>query len=65
LSRYGGKPGYGKFLLANADSVLSNNRNQTGQFGLRWAGPFDQADASRQTSAVEVLIAAAALTAEG
>jgi len=39
---------------------LANDRNEAGQFGLRWAGPFDRADASRQTSAVEVLIAAAA-----
>ena len=63
LSRYVSKPEYGAFLLANADSVLASNRNQAGQFGLHWAGPFDGADASRQTSAVEVLIAAAALTA--
>ena len=55
-----GKPAYGAFLLANADSVLASDRNAAGQFGLRWAGPFDRADASRQTSAVEVLIAAAA-----
>jgi predicted alpha-1,6-mannanase (GH76 family) len=63
LSRHVSKPGYGAFLLTNADSVLARNRNQAGQFGLHWAGPFDGADASRQTSAVEVLIAAAALTA--
>jgi predicted alpha-1,6-mannanase (GH76 family) len=63
LSRHVRKPEYGTFLLANARSVLANNRNQEGQFGLHWAGPFDRADASRQTSAVEVLIAAAALTA--
>jgi predicted alpha-1,6-mannanase (GH76 family) len=63
LSRHVRKPEYGTFLLANAGSVLANNRNQECQFGLHWAGPFDRADASRQTSAVEVLIAAAALTA--
>jgi predicted alpha-1,6-mannanase (GH76 family) len=60
FSRDRGKPEYGAFLRANADSVLANDRNEAGQFGLRWAGPFDRADASRQTSAVEVLIAAAA-----
>ena len=60
FSRCAGKPEYGAFLLANADSVLANNRNAAGQFGLHWAGPFDRADASRQTSAVEVLIGAAA-----
>jgi predicted alpha-1,6-mannanase (GH76 family) len=65
FSRHAGKPEYGAFLLANADSVLANDRNAAGQFGLRWAGPFDRADASRQTSAVELLVAAAASTAQG
>jgi predicted alpha-1,6-mannanase (GH76 family) len=57
-----GKPAYREFLLANADSVWENARNSDDQFGLRWGGPFDQADASRQSSALEVLTAAAALT---
>jgi predicted alpha-1,6-mannanase (GH76 family) len=61
FARHRGKPAYRAFLLANADSVLAHARNRAGQFGLRWTGPFDKADASRQTSAVEVLIAAAAL----
>jgi predicted alpha-1,6-mannanase (GH76 family) len=56
-----GKPAYRAFLLANAGSVWDNNRNRADQFGLHWAGPFDQADASRQSSALEVLVAAAAL----
>jgi predicted alpha-1,6-mannanase (GH76 family) len=60
--RCGGQPAYRAFVLANADSVWDNARNQADQFGLRWGGPFDRADASRQTSAVEVLTAAAALT---
>ena len=63
FSRPSGKPAYRGFILANADSVLASAANPAGQFGLRWTGPFDKADASRQTSAVEVLIAAAALTA--
>jgi predicted alpha-1,6-mannanase (GH76 family) len=53
---------YRDFLLANADSVWDRARGADGQFGLRWAGPFDRADASRQSSALEVLTAAAALT---
>jgi len=61
--QHSGRPAYRAFILANADSVLENARNPAGQFGLRWAGPFDRADASRQTSAIEVLTAAAALTA--
>jgi predicted alpha-1,6-mannanase (GH76 family) len=58
---YSGRPAYRAFLLANADSVLDKARNPAGQFGLRWAGPFDRADASRQSSALEVLTAAVAL----
>lgn len=61
--RHGGKPAYRAFIMANADSVWGNARNAADQFGLRWAGPFDRADASRQSSAVEVLIAAADLAA--
>ncbi|HEY5018741.1 MAG TPA: glycoside hydrolase family 76 protein [Streptosporangiaceae bacterium] len=57
-----GKRAYREFLLANADSAWDRARNSAGQFGLRWAGPFDRADASRQSSALEVLTAAAALT---
>jgi predicted alpha-1,6-mannanase (GH76 family) len=52
---------YRRFILANADSAWDSARNQADQFGLRWAGPFDQADASRQSSALEVINAAAAL----
>jgi predicted alpha-1,6-mannanase (GH76 family) len=63
FSQHSGRPAYPAFLLTNADSVWANARNPAGQFGLRWAGPFDRADASRQTSAVEVLTAAAALVA--
>jgi predicted alpha-1,6-mannanase (GH76 family) len=57
-----GKRAYREFLLANADSAWDRDRNSGDQFGLRWAGPFDRADASRQSSALEVLTAAAALT---
>jgi predicted alpha-1,6-mannanase (GH76 family) len=56
-----GNRAYRDFLLRNADSVWANARNAENQLGLRWAGPFDRADASRQSSALEVLIAAAAL----
>ena len=63
FSRLSGKPAYRAFILANADSVLASARDPAGQFGLRWAGPFDRADASRQSSAVDLLTAAADLTA--
>jgi predicted alpha-1,6-mannanase (GH76 family) len=63
FQRLSAKPAYRAFILANADSVWRNARNADGQLGLRWAGPFDKADASRQSSALEVLTAAADLTA--
>jgi predicted alpha-1,6-mannanase (GH76 family) len=55
------RPAYRDFLLRNAESIWDNSRNQRNQFGLRWTGPFDIADASRQSSALEALNAALAL----
>jgi len=57
----GRQPAYRAFILANARSVWDNNKNANHQFGLRWTGPFDQVDAARQSSALDVLIAAVAL----
>jgi predicted alpha-1,6-mannanase (GH76 family) len=65
LWQCGAQPGYAAFITANADALWDKARNSAGQFGLRWAGPFDQADASRQSSAVEALTAAAAVTGSG
>jgi predicted alpha-1,6-mannanase (GH76 family) len=55
------QPAHRAFILANAGSLWARGQNTAGQFGLRWAGPFDRADAARQGSALDVLIAAAAL----
>jgi predicted alpha-1,6-mannanase (GH76 family) len=57
------QPAYRAFILANARSIWENNRNRKNQFGMRWTGPFDQADAARQSSALDALNAAVALTA--
>jgi predicted alpha-1,6-mannanase (GH76 family) len=59
---HGRQPAYRTFILANADSLWAGNRNAHAEFGLRWTGPFDRADASRQSSALDALIAAAALS---
>jgi predicted alpha-1,6-mannanase (GH76 family) len=56
------QPAYRTFILANARSVWDNSKNASHQFGLRWTGPFDRADASRQSSALDGLNAAVALT---
>ena len=57
----GRQPAYRAFILANAHSIWNQDKNAADQFGLRWAGPFDRADAARQSSALDALIAAAAL----
>jgi predicted alpha-1,6-mannanase (GH76 family) len=57
------QPAYRAFILANARSMWDNNKNASHQFGLRWTGPFDQADAARQSSALDGLNAAVALAA--
>jgi predicted alpha-1,6-mannanase (GH76 family) len=58
------RPGYRDFMLRNARSIWDNNRNADNQFGLCWTGPFDTEDASRQSSALDALNAAAGLAAE-
>jgi len=50
--------GYVSFIQQNAHSLLLGNRNSMNQFGYRWQGPFDQADAVRQISALEAINAA-------
>ncbi len=57
------QPAYTAFLLANAASVWNNNKNAADQFGMRWMGPFDKADAGRQSSALDALIVGAAIAA--
>lgn len=54
-------PAYEEFIRGNAEAVWRQARNRRNQFGARWGGPFDRADASRQSSALEVLTAAATL----
>ena len=55
---HSGRSAYREFILANAQSIWDNDRNRNNQFGLHWAGPFDRADASRQSSALDALNAA-------
>ena len=52
---------YRSFADANAQSIWSNDRNSGNELGGLWQGPFDSADATRQTSALDALIAAAAM----
>jgi len=52
---------YKRFVDANANSIWANNRGQSDEFGAVWQGPFDSADAIRQSSALDALVAAAEL----
>ena len=52
---------YRDFIFRNARSIWAS-RDAQNQFGVCWAGPFDTADASRQSSALDVLNAAVALS---
>ena len=56
------RPAYRSFILANARSIWENARNADNQLGFSWAGPFDQPDASRQSSALDALNAAVTVT---
>ena len=45
-------PAYYTFLYKNAHAVWFNDRNVFNQLGLHWDGPWDSADAARQSSAL-------------
>jgi hypothetical protein len=52
-------PAYFNFLYTNAHSIWSRDRNSSNQLGLVWSGPFDSADAARQSSAMAAISALA------
>jgi predicted alpha-1,6-mannanase (GH76 family) len=52
---------YKTFADANANSIVANDQGPNCEFGAHWQGPFDSADATRQTSALDAIIAAAAM----
>lgn len=54
-------PRYQAFADANAKSIVANDQGPNCEFGALWQGSFDSADATRQTSALDALIAAAAM----
>ena len=52
---------YKAFAGANAASIWTNDQGPNHEFGGIWQGPFDSADATRQSSALDALIAADAM----
>ena len=55
---------YKAFAMKNAASIWSNSQGPKYSFGLVWSGPFDSADAARQSSALDAIIAAAVMDRE-
>lgn len=49
-----GEPRYREFLVANAESLWARSRDSSGFLGVRWTGPFDRADAARQSSGIDL-----------
>jgi predicted alpha-1,6-mannanase (GH76 family) len=49
---------YKAFIDANANSIWTNDRGLNYEFGGLWQGPLDSADPTRQTSALDAIIAA-------
>ncbi|HEX4833946.1 MAG TPA: glycoside hydrolase family 76 protein [Trebonia sp.] len=61
LAAYLGAPAnaaYARFIDRTVAALLTSARNERGQFGYRWQGPFDTADSVRQAAALEALTAA-------
>lgn len=52
---------YEQFVATNAKLIWANDRNPSDQLGFWWGGPFDLADAARQSSALDMLLAAGKL----
>jgi predicted alpha-1,6-mannanase (GH76 family) len=56
------KETYSNFIQKNAISIWENARNAENEVGGIWTGPFDKADASRQSSALDCFNAAIVVT---
>ena len=54
-------PAYRSFADTNADSIWNHDQGSNYSFGLIWSGPFDSADAARQSSALDAVVAAAVM----
>jgi predicted alpha-1,6-mannanase (GH76 family) len=58
LNRAAPRAKYKIFADTNAHSIWNNSQGTGHQFGAHWQGPFDSGDGTRQTSALDALIAA-------
>lgn len=53
---------YKAYIMANADSIWANDRDNQTQLGVSWTGPYATASAGTQSSALDTLVAAMAVT---
>lgn len=51
-------PEYQAYMRKQSDQLWNSNRNAMSQFGYEWHLPFDKTTASRQSSALDALVAA-------
>ena len=51
------------YILANADAIWSKDRNDQNKLGIAWNGPLEKPTAGTHSSAMDVLVAAMAVTA--
>ncbi len=61
LYRTAPAPKYKNFAETNARSIWKRDQDPDHEFGALWQGPFDSGDATRQTAALDALIAAASM----
>lgn len=52
---------YRSFIYANANALWNHSQGSKFQFGQVWSGPFDSGNAASQSSALDAVVAAAAL----
>jgi predicted alpha-1,6-mannanase (GH76 family) len=53
---------YKTFLTVNANSIWNSSQGTNYEFGQDWSGPFDTGNAGSQSSALDAIIGAAAVT---
>jgi predicted alpha-1,6-mannanase (GH76 family) len=58
LNKVAPRAKYKTFAATNAESIWRNDQGPDHQLGKHWQGPFDSGDGTRQTSALDALIAA-------
>jgi len=61
LANHDPNPDYRTFVLTNADSIWQHARGPRDELGEVWSGPPGDANAATQSSAMDAIIAAAAL----